>query len=463
MIARIAIFIVSLTFVHQLWAQTVVTEEEFIATVLQYHPLAIQADLREEIGNAKLLKAKGWFDPKLSTDYNQKSFDDKNYFQMLDGNVKIPTWIGADVKLGYSWNNGVFLNPENNLPNNGLLSAGIELPVLRGLIMDKRRADLQQGKNYAQMGQLERQQLLNELVFQASQAYWQWYEAYRNYSIATEGVLLAQATLEFTIQSSRLGDKPYIDTLEALIQVQNRVVDQAMDSLELINSRLWASSFLWLEDLTPALIAEDAIPMPFESNGSAVQEFMDEMARKEDSLLINNPKLRWYDFKLSNLNIERKLAKEQLKPVLNVGYNFLNQPLEETIFDQFNIANYKWNVNLSVPLFMRKERGNLKVVKAEYLAASADLSNMQLQQENKVKAVKNKINVYLQQLDLVSKNIVDNRTLVQAEKRKFNIGESSVFLVNYREINLLKVLQKEAALQAKLKIALAELEMAIGW
>jgi hypothetical protein len=80
-----------------------------------------------------------------------------------------------------------------------------------------------------------------------------------------------------------------------------------------------------------------------------------------------------------------------------------------------------------------------------------------------VKAINNKTSVYLQQLDLVSKNIIDNRTLVQAEKRKFNIGESSVFLVNYREISLLKVLQKEASLQAKLKLALAELEMAIGW
>jgi outer membrane protein TolC len=329
--------------------------------------------------------------------------------------------------------------------------------------MDKRRADLQQGKNYAQMGQLERQQLLNELVFEASQAYWQWFEANRNFTISAEGVILAEATLEFTRVSSRLGDKPYIDTLEALIQVQNRQVDKALDSLELINSRLWASSFLWLDDLTPALIAEDAVPMSFERNDKAIQEFLDEMAAKEDSLLINNPKLRWYDYKLSNLNIDRKLAKEQLKPVLNVGYNFLNQPLEETVFDRFNISNYKWNVNLSVPLFLRKERGNFKAVKAEFEAASADFSNLQLQQENKVKAINNKISVYLQQLDLVSKNIIDNRTLVQAEKRKFNIGESSVFLVNYREISLLKVLQKEASLQAKLKLALAELEMAIGW
>ena len=280
MIARYAYLIVAIVSLHFSFGQTVVTEEEFIAAVIQYHPIALQADLREAIGNAKLLKAKGWFDPKLTTDFNQKSFDDKNYFQMLDGSLKVPTWIGADLKLGYSWNNGVFLNPENNLPSNGLLSAGIELPVLRGLIMDKRRADLQQGKNYAQMGQLERQQLLNELVFEASQAYWQWFEANRNFTISAEGVILAEATLEFTRVSSRLGDKPYIDTLEALIQVQNRQVDKALDSLELINSRLWASSFLWLDDLTPALIAEDAVPMSFERNDKAIQEFLDEMAAK---------------------------------------------------------------------------------------------------------------------------------------------------------------------------------------
>lgn len=444
-------------------AQTIVTEEEYISSVLQFHPIAIQADLKGEIGNAKLLKAKGWFDPKLSSGYDQKSFDGKNYFQFVDGNLKIPTWIGADVKLAYNWNNGAFVNPENNLPNSGLLSAGIELPVLRGLIFDQRRADLQQGKNYAQMGELERQQILNDLVFEASRAYWMWYEAYRNQVISAEGVTLAKATFDFVKQSSRLGDKPAIDTLEALIQVQNRQLQFQTDSLLLMNNKLWASSFLWLEDFTPVIIAEDAIPMPFQVNLEGIAEFMKTMDVKRDSLLVNNPKLRWYDYKLNNLNIDRRLAKEQLKPSLNLGYNFINQPFDESIFDQFNINNYKWNVNLSLPLFMRKERGDLKILKAEYNAANAELSNLKLQQENKVQAVNNKIQVYLNQLELIEKNIVDNRALVTAEQRKFNIGESSVFLVNYREISLLKVLQKQAKIEANLKTALAELEMVIGW
>jgi outer membrane protein TolC len=444
-------------------AQEIVSEEEFIQLVIKYHPIAIQADLREDIGNAKLLKAKGWFDPKLSSDYNQKSFDGENYFQVLDGGVKIPTWIGADVKLAYNWNNGLFINPENNLPSNGLLSAGIELPVLRGLIFDKRRADLQQGKNYTQMGQLEKQQLLNELVYDASQAYWMWFEANRKFVIANEGVVLAEATFNFVKASSRLGDKPAIDTLEALIQVQNRDIDKQSAALDLMNAKLWASSFLWLEEYTPAQISEEAAPMPFSQDEEVLASFLEELELKEDSLLQNNPKLRWYDYKLQNLNIDRKLAKEQLKPVLNLGYNFITQPLDQTLFDQFNIANYKWNVNLAVPLFMREERGNLKIMRAEFESASAELSNLQLQQENKIQAIKNKIDVYISQLSLTSKNIEDNRALVNAEKRKFNLGESSVFLVNFREISFLKVLQKQAELQAKLKVALAELEMAIGW
>ena len=95
--------------------------------------------------------------------------------------------------------------------------------------------------------------------------------------------------------------------------------------------------------------------------------------------------------------------------------------------------------------------------------ASAEFANIQLQQRNKIEAISNKIKIYQSQLNLNEKNIVDNRNLVNGEKRKFEIGESSLFLVNYREINFLKVMQKQAEIQAKLKISLAELEFAIGW
>lgn len=444
-------------------AQEILSEENYIKLVLQYHPLAKQADWMESQGFAKLLKAKGWFDPKVDLAYDQKSFDDKNYFQTLSSQLKIPTWIGADVKFAYNWNAGLYINPENTIPSNGLISAGIELPVLQGLIFDKRRADLQQGKNYAQMGSLERAQALNDLVYEASKAYWMWYEAYEIVQIIEEGLTLAENTFDMVKSSYRLGDKAAVDTLEALIQVQNRKIDLASAEMAYFNNKLWASSFLWLESGEAAELNPEMIPEVFGLEPLDLNAFIATLEGKEDSLLAGNPKIQWYAFKIKNFEIEKRLKKEMLKPQLNLGYNFLNQALISTPFDQFNIANYKWNLRFSMPIFLRKERADVKIASADLAASELEFKNIQLQQRNKLLSIQNKIVVYQNQIQLNTKNLEDNRNLVLAEKKKFTIGESSLFLVNYREISLLKVMQKQAEIEAKLKTALAELEYTIGW
>jgi outer membrane protein TolC len=329
------------------------------------------------------------------------------------------------------------------------------------MIMDKRRADLQQGKNYAQMGELGRQQLLNTLILDARMAYWLWYESYKKFGIAKEGVLLAVATFDFIKSTNRLGDKPAIDTLEALVQLQNRKIEVADAQLEFLNKTLWTSSFLWLEGAIPAELNEDAIPQAF--NLTDISLVLERVEGKEEELALANPMVQYFKYIMNNLEIERKFKKEMLKPQLNLGYNFIARPIKETGFEQFNIANTKWNVNFSMPLFLRTERGDLALVKAELESADLDYSLAQLKQRNKIESIKNKIKIYQEQLRLSNKNVVDNSNLVKAEKRIFEIGESSLFLVNYREIMMLKVMQKQAEIESNIQIAFAELDNAIGW
>jgi outer membrane protein TolC len=448
--------------VSTLFAQNVLTESDFLSWVLRYHPVAKQADLREVMAAAKLLQAKGSFDPKWGLDYEQKSFDQKNYYQNLSSEIKIPTWIAADVKIAYDWNRGVYQNPADNLPNNGLVAAGIELPLLQGLIIDKRRADLLKAKNYVSMGELERQLILNELIFQAQQAYWQWYEAYQILQIQEEGVILANNTFNMVKASQSLGDKPAIDTLEALIQIQNRAIDYADAQLHFLQNTWWLSSYIWLENEVPSTIDTTAIPANYSYDAAEIKAFKEQVLEMLDSLEQFQPKLQMKAFYIENLDIERKALKEGLKPKLNLGYNFINQGFGEQMFEGVNIRNYKWNLQFSMPLLFRKERGSLDLVKAELKSAELDYQQQVLLQSNKIQVLLAKITSYQEQLELSIKNVGDNRNLVQAEKRKFDIGESSLFLVNYREITLLKALEKQRSLETKLKITLAELTMELG-
>ena len=146
-------------------SSSVLPYETFMEIVQANHPLAKQADLQVTKGNSSLLQSKGAFDPKLFTEVSQKYFDDKEYYNLVDGGIKLPTKIGVEVKGGYTNNSGYYLNPENNMPDEGLWYAGVSVPIGQGLLIDKRRAQLKQAELYVSISEQERTIMYNELLY----------------------------------------------------------------------------------------------------------------------------------------------------------------------------------------------------------------------------------------------------------------------------------------------------------
>ena len=85
----------------------VLTFQNYIDIVKTHHPVTYQANLIQEMAVSNSLMAKGGFDPKIEGSWNKKSFDDKNYYSVASGKVKVPTWFGAEhdpgVALGTQW------------------------------------------------------------------------------------------------------------------------------------------------------------------------------------------------------------------------------------------------------------------------------------------------------------------------------------------------------------------------
>ena len=146
---------------------TTLTFESFMNRVKTHHPIAMQADLKLNQGDAYLRKARGNFDPKAYSDVSQKYFTDKQYYSIINSGLKVPTWYGIEVSGGYSQNEGVFLNPENNNPAAGLWHAGVSVSVGKGLFIDERRAELKKAKIYIESTIAERTLLYNELLYDA--------------------------------------------------------------------------------------------------------------------------------------------------------------------------------------------------------------------------------------------------------------------------------------------------------
>ena len=168
--------------------------ETFAQWVVQHHPLSYGANLQLDLGNAELQAARGNFDPRLASTIYDKYFDNKTYYKQRSAGLNIPTWYGIEAKLNYEQNEGINLNPEAFTPNAGLISAGISVPLGKDLFIDKRRAALKKAKLYRESSIAERKNMLNDLLLNAGQAYWNWFSSYYVVGIYTEAWEAAKET-----------------------------------------------------------------------------------------------------------------------------------------------------------------------------------------------------------------------------------------------------------------------------
>ena len=93
--------------------------DEYLGFVKKFHPIVKQAELVIDESQAKLMKSRGAFDPKIEVDYDKKKFKNTEYFDRLNGTFKIPTWFGVELKATFEENTGDYLNPESFVPQDG--------------------------------------------------------------------------------------------------------------------------------------------------------------------------------------------------------------------------------------------------------------------------------------------------------------------------------------------------------
>ena len=437
--------------------------EEYLELVRQNHPMSRQAVLLNEQANANMLKARGGFDPKLYGDWERKSFDGQNYFNIGEGGMKLPTWYGIEGKLGYNWTSGVFLNPENKLPANGQAIVGLKVPLLQGLVIDQRRAGLFQARIIRNANSNEQRLLMNNLLFDAAKIYWEWALSNAYFSVYERAVDVATQRYEAVKISYVQGDEPAIDTLEAYIQVQDRTLQRNDARLLLRNATLSLRNFLWGNE-NPLPIDTTRQPVGL----AAASQNINLLSAPADELVASHPELLGYDFKIQELEVERRLKAEMLKPRVDVEYNLLGdgvdlRPNEDNgaVSDLLR-ENYKLGASVSFPLFLRKERGGLRLTDLKLTEAGLGMTQKRQELRNKISAYQNNLKNLRQQIVLATQMRENYVRLLRAENIKFEIGESSLFLINSRENKLIEAELKLAKLQAELRKAEVGVQWAAG-
>lgn len=416
---------------------------EFLGYVKKYHPLVKQADLKLNEAQANLMQARGAFDPKIEVDFNEKQFKDKDYYSLLNSSFKIPTWYGIELKAGFDNTEGMYVNPENTLPNSGLTSLGISVPVGQGLFINQRMADIRKAKIVRNLNTAERNLKAVEVIHDAALSYLHWKRSFDEVLLYETYLKNALLRYEGVAKLIDEGDKPAIDSVEAGIAVKARRLHLEDTKLKLTKAILELSNYLWLENNIPFELNDNLQPETLLSK--TIKETL-RINELRSITLDNHPKINALDTKIALLKVDRKLKANSLLPKLDFSYHYLSEP---SYIGNYRFEDYKIGLNFSFPVFLRKERAGVKLADLKIQDSEFGLQFERKNLENKIKSQQQEIISLEKQRNYNTNLVKDYNTLLNAEDRLFEMGESSLFIINSRENALIGSQINEIVLENK--------------
>lgn len=443
---KYCLFLIGFLLVIQVRAQ-VLSPEAFINQVKSFHPLAKQAGIKVEKASAALLSAKGGFDPTVEMEASRKTFDGKNYYFYTNPEFKVPTRIGGmDIKAGLEDNGGLFLNNQVTRGQSSYL--GLEMPLIKGLLIDQRRANLQQAQISLQQSEQDRLKMQNDLLFDAYNTYWQWAGAYQLYSIYNQFLQISRERFRLVKLAYLNGDRAVIDTIEALTQVQQFQMMQADAKAKLATAQLELGNFLWSENDAAYLLSANLVPDTVQFQLYMASEDPDKLIERVNQ---ENPSIRSLAFELEALEVERKLKFQSLLPSLNLKANMLNRGYN--VMKDFGGAllqnNYVWGVQFKIPIFLREGQGSYKQAKLKIAETNYELNLKQWNTANKIRSYFAEATLLKEQISAAQQAYNGYNSLLKAENLRFQNGESSLFLLNTRENKVIETAEKLIQLRAK--------------
>ena len=261
------------------------------------------------------------------------------------------------------------------------------------------------------------------------------------------------------------GERAAIDTIEALAQLQSFRIMQNERWVNFMNEGLMLSSYLWNNDARPYNLPSNVIPQEGWENETNINNFNLNLESLIEIALREHPEIRYYDFKLNVLTLEKRLKFQELLPKVDFRYNQLgkNYDLATTasqgpLFEN----NYLYGLKVEIPLRFSLGRGEYQKAKLKIESNSYDKSEKILAIEIKVKYYFNEFDILKKQIELQSDNYNNYIKLVKAEESRLNNGESSIFLINARENKALEALEKLIEFKTKYFKSIYALQWSAG-
>jgi outer membrane protein TolC len=287
--------------------------------------------------------------------------------------------------------------------------------------------------------QIERDLMIREILFQANLSYLNWSASYQKSLLYEQYLNTISDRHQNIIQLYENGDNPAIDTIESRVNLNTAIDKYLQASKDLMYKRQKLELFIWDEEGNPLSIENEIIP---ETPDTVIIVFED-ISQLPVPVFENDPIIRKVANKIEQLNLENKLESENLKPALDVKFNTLVNIGNNDFSPLYSTNDYKLGIGFEMPLQNRKTRGQLDLNKAMIGQLEWDQLLYRQKLQNDFIRLGNSISLNQRILANAQLKVRNSQQLYQAEVFKFELGESSVFLLNQRERKYLEARLEE--------------------
>lgn len=403
---------------------------DVLRSVNRHYPEILAARQNVLKAHGELISAWGAFDPSLQS--QSRNLPMGGYqSNALDTEISLPTLTqGLRLFAGYRIGQGDYpVYYQNYLTNSGgEYRAGLSLPLLRDGNIDRQRTELINRKT---MLHVRNQEVgaLKLMVYQDTiHHYWRWVEAGITLDIFQQLLKLAKMRQEALVTQAKQGDLAQLSVTEnqqIILQRQQLVVQARM---ELDKAAVALSIFYRGKTGKPIVPSTNLLPKLPNPNHALISKTIIQAHER----VRQHPQIKRL-YGLSKIAAqERRLAQNTLLPQLD-ALAFTSKQYGTDGYPLLLPQAAQIGIRFLFPLYQREAKGKL-------LSATSDLHRLTIEQRFVLEKLQNQLgqlSIGLRRLykqhQLLSNELIMALAVQRGEFKKFQSGDSSIFLVNQRE------------------------------
>lgn len=411
----------------ELCAKETFTKEMILEYLNKENPFVYETSGKEKIYKEKEQYYLGDFDTKASLKYDRKEYplSEGNF---LDITLEKPIENGIEFIAGYREATGTQEYNNIKTAEEGEIRAGIKVPVVSVLNnMNTRKLNLNLASLETVKLGFESQDNLRLLHFEVLCGYYN--VLYSQAILKLEEELYSAAKKRENIIKKRVASGVLADI--SLLEAQQQIINRMQRFISAQNNfSNTLESFLQYLNISKERFETlyTLADMPHIENNTL------EVDNALERALNNRPDLRVFEYDIKKMALQEQHSALLKYPDMNLAFYGVHDFKYE--------SGFKVSLDIKFPIERRKYEGKSGEIKMS-------VRNIQNSKNKKILTIKTKLTNSINSMHTIAANIKSANSevviveqLEAVENKKYNLGQSNLFLLNQREMNTLEIKKK---------------------